>query len=99
IVDHFAILKEMKKCRQRAEVDGVSADTNNVIDNTRKLAQNNPHRLRLRRDLDTEQALNRLAIADVVHWRRAIVQTIGVRDHLIIRVSLGHFFKTAMQET
>jgi GNAT superfamily N-acetyltransferase len=80
-----------------AEVVEVGTDIHDVVHDPRQLGEDEADHLGARRRLDPKHLLHGERVADAVHHRRAIVQPIGVGDHLVPGVALRHFLEAAVE--
>ncbi len=68
-----------------------------MIGDAHELRQHQPHVLRARWRFEAEKFLDRHAVADVVDDRRHVVQPVGERNRLLIRVRLAALFEAAVE--
>ena len=97
VVDFFARPEAVPEVADRAEVDEVRADADQVIGDAAELRENHADVLRALRNFDAEHLFDGHRIRDAVHHRRHVIQAIGEGNHLPVRVRFGHLFETAMQ--
>ena len=96
-VDLFAAVEEVPEVGQGAEVDQVGEHAHQVVDDARQFEQDDPQGDATLGDADPEHALGRLAEADVVHHRAAVVEAVGEGQHHLVGALLDHLLETAVQ--
>ena len=67
--------------------------------NASQLVQQNPHPLRLRRNLKPEQLFDRQTVAKIIRERTEIIDSICERHHLLIKLRLAGLLDAGVQVT
>ena len=90
-------VEEIPEVRKRAYVHEVGAVCHEVVPDAAHLADEHAYPLRPLRDLKPQELLDRHAVADVVHHRRAVVEAVGVGDDGVPGVVFRLLLEAAVQ--
>ena len=93
----FALAEGVEKDGQRANVHGVRAQPDQVRIQPGQLGQQHAHPLRLLRNLQLQQLLDRQAVAQVVCHRAQVVDAVGQRHHLLVKLGLAGLLDPGVQ--
>jgi len=94
----LALAKRVEKRRHAADVERVRAYPEQMVQDPRDLVEHHTDVLRAKRDLDSEQPLDREAIRVLVAHHRHVIQPVHVRQRLQVGLVFGEFFRRPMQE-
>lgn len=94
----FAFAERIKEDCHRANIECVSADPHQVVQNSRDLVKHHPNILGALGRSNAEQILDRQHIAVLVTHHRHVVETIHITDALVIGLALCKFFSTTMKQ-
>ena len=89
--------KAVKKRRQRADIQRVRPQPQQVAGDPLQLRQNRAHHTRARRRFGAQQFFHRLAVAQPVRNRRHVIHAVHVRRKLLVAAMLRDFLHAAMQ--
>jgi hypothetical protein len=95
----FALTKGVEHHGHRADVETVTADPQQVIQDARDFVEHHPDVLRTDRHLDLQQALDGHAIGVFVAHHRHVVETVHVRHRLNPGLRFGELLCRPMEQT
>ena len=96
--DFFTRVKSVHERSRTAQVLESCSHANKVVVNTGEFVHDHAEHLGAFRDFDAVHVFHSAAERDVVHHGRAVVQTVGVRDHLLPGAAFDHLFKTTVHK-
>ena len=95
--DLFALAQAVEKRRQRADIQRVRAQPEQVAGDALQLGEDRANHARARRRFGAEQFLHRLAVAQAVRNRRHVVHAVHVGRELLVAAVLGDLLHAAVQ--
>ncbi len=97
--DLLALAEAIEHHRRRAQVHGVRPQPHQVRGDARQLRQQDANVLRALGNFQSQQLLDRQAVAQIVRERRQIIDAVGQRDGLRVGERFAAFFDAGMQIT
>ena len=95
--DVFALPETIQEHAHRPDVDGVRAQPHQMAVQARQLRQHHARPLRQRRNLQAQQFLHRQAVAQIIRERRQVIDAVGQRNRLLVRLDLEFLLDAGVQ--
>mmetsp|Transcript_4758 Transcript_4758/g.11747 ORF Transcript_4758/g.11747 Transcript_4758/m.11747 type:complete len:443 (+) Transcript_4758:85-1413(+) len=94
----LALLERPEHGRERADVERVRRESEQVVEAPRDFGEQHANVLRAQGHLDAEQLFAREGVPLLLHHHRDVVESVEVRKCLHVRLVLAQFFRSSVQE-
>lgn len=94
----LALLEEPQQRRERADVEGVARDGEQVVEDPRDLEEHHADHLRAPRHLALDEALDRHRVAVLRRHHRDVVEAVKVGERLHVRLVLDQLLRPAVEQ-
>ena len=95
--DFFTRVERVHERGRTAQILEGRRDAHEVVVDTAELIHDDAEHLRAFRDLHAEHVFHGAAVRDIVHDGRAVVEAVGIRDHLLPSAAFHHLLEPAVQ--
>ncbi len=95
--DLFALAEAVEEHGHRAEIDGVRAEPHEVRSDAGQFGEQHADVLRALGNFEPDELFGRQAVAQIVRERSEIIDAVGERDRLRIRLRFAGFFDAGVQ--